>query len=109
MFMQNRFKHIPASLGALGLVAAALVIFAEPVCAQQPPAANAATAAAPAAGQVLSLAEIEQRVAAQGIRVTEIEIHDRVVEVEGVDGSNREIDLVVDRRTGEILSRAIDE
>ena len=46
---------------------------------------------------------------AQGIRVTELEVRDRLVEVEGRDASNREVELVVDRRTGEILSRRFDD
>jgi hypothetical protein len=38
-----------------------------------------------------------------------MEVRDRVVEVEGLDGNNREIDLIVDRRSGEILSREFDD
>ena len=48
------------------------------------------TATRPSATEkFLSLSEIEQRVTATGIRVTEIEVKDRIVEVEGRDASNR--------------------
>jgi len=105
------------ALGTTCLVAAGLFgIFAEPVLAQQQAAAEApqqqdsnAASSAPAAEKYLSLTEIERRVTATGIRVTEIEVKDRIVEVEGRDASNREVDLVVDRRSGEILSRKLDD
>ncbi|MCC6171612.1 MAG: PepSY domain-containing protein [Gammaproteobacteria bacterium] len=125
--MGNPAKQVSAALGAAGIVAlgaATFGIFAERVSAQQPafvaeagPAAAApAAAAAPPTAQapaterpLLSLADIERRVNAQGIRVTELEVRDRLVEVEGRDASNREVELVVDRRTGEILSRRFDD
>ena len=105
------------ALGATGIVAAGMLgIFAEPVLAQQQNAAETPQQAPPnravsppAAEKFLTLAEIEQRVTASGIRVTEIEVKDRFVEVEGRDASNREVDLVVDRRSGEILSRKLDD
>ncbi|MCZ2108016.1 MAG: PepSY domain-containing protein [Dehalococcoidia bacterium] len=34
---------------------------------------------------------------------------DNVVEVEGRDANNREVKLLVDRRSGEILSRRLDD
>jgi hypothetical protein len=40
--------------------------------------------------------------------VKEMEVHDKVLEVEGYDAQGREIDLIVDRRSGEILSRKLD-
>jgi hypothetical protein len=105
------------ALGATFIAAAGLFgIFAGPVLAQQPAAAEApqqqdsnAASSAPAADKFLSLTEIERRVTATGIRVTEIEVKDRIVEVEGRDSSNREVDLVVDRRSGEVLSRKLDD
>jgi hypothetical protein len=125
--MGNSAKQVSAALGAAGIVAlgaATFGIFAERASAQQPapvaetaPAATVpAAAAAPPAAQapaaerpMLSLADIERRVNAQGIRVTELEVRDRLVKVEGRDASNREVELMVDRRTGEILSRRFDE
>lgn len=126
----NRLRKTGAVLGTTAVVmgaAATYGIFAEPVRAQQPPTAvetpATATAApvktpAPAAAvtrsiagsqSYLSLTEIEKRIAATGVKVTELEVKDRVVEVEGRDGSNREIEFLVDRRSGEILSRKVDD
>lgn len=56
----------------------------------------------------LSAGEIESRLAAQGIKVKEIEIHDLIAEVEGYDAQGREIEVVIDRRTGEMLSHKYD-
>ena len=107
------------AFGAACIAAAGLFgIFAEPVLAQQPAAAEApqqqqqdsnVASSTPAADKFLTLTEIERRVTATGVRVTEIEVKDRIVEVEGRDASNREVDLVVDRRSGEILSRKLDD
>ena len=104
-------------------VALALGTFAVPGRAQQPPAtpasveqpvAQASTSGAERASakngaSFLSLTEISNRISSEGLKVTELEIHDKVVEVEARDSSNRELDLVVDRRTGEILSREFDD
>lgn len=116
--MTNRLQKISAALGATGIVTAALAagIFADPVRAQQPPPAVDSPVAAPAAAgapgakpAMLSLTEIERRVTDTGVRVTEIEVQDLIVEVEGRDSSQREVELVVDRRSGEILSRKVDD
>ncbi|HET9448650.1 MAG TPA: PepSY domain-containing protein [Steroidobacteraceae bacterium] len=69
-------------------------------------AQQASTPAAPAT--VLSLGEIESRMTAEGITIREIEVRDSVVEVEGRDAQGREVELLVDRRNGEILSRKLD-
>jgi len=45
----------------------------------------------------------------QGIRVQELEVRDHVVEVEGHDATNRKVEVTVDRRSGEILSRRFDD
>jgi len=63
----------------------------------------------PAANSVLGLGEIEARMSAQGITIKEIELRDLVAEVEGHDAAGRKIELLVDRRTGEILSRKHDD
>jgi hypothetical protein len=104
------------SLGATCLAAVMAGIFAGPALAQQPATAGAPppqtpppAANAPAADKYLGLSEIERRVSATGVRVTEIEVKDRIVEVEGRDASNREVELVVDRRSGEILSRKVED
>ena len=57
----------------------------------------------------LSLTEIESRLAAEGLKIEEIELYDRVLEVEALDANGREVDLVIDRRTGETLSRKFDD
>lgn len=72
--------------------------------AQTPPAKPAA--ATPA--NLLSLGEIESRLAAEGIKIKEIEVRDLLLEIEGYDAQGRRIELVVDRRTGETLSHKFD-
>lgn len=73
--------------------------------AQTPPAKPAATTPA----NLLSLGEIESRLAAEGIKIKEIEVRDLLLEIEGYDAQGREIELVVDRRTGETLSHKFDK
>jgi hypothetical protein len=71
--------------------------------------AIAQTPPAPASNTVLSIAEIESKVAAQGITIKEIELRDLVVEIEGYDANGHEVELLVDRRSGEILSRKVEK
>ena len=85
-----------ATAGGLGLVHAQSQ-------AQTPPAS------ATAPGQLLSLGEIETRLSSQGIKIKEIEVRDKVLEIEGYDSQGREIELIVDRRTAEILSQRFDD
>ena len=70
--------------------------------------AGAQQASAPATPASLSLGEIESRLTAEGITIREIELRDSVVEVEGRDAQGRKVELLVDRRNGEILSRKLD-
>jgi hypothetical protein len=56
----------------------------------------------------LSLGDLEGRMTAQGITIREIELRDNVAEIEGHDAQGRKIELLVDRRSGEILSRKVD-
>lgn len=70
-------------------------------------AQQASTPAATAA-PVLSLGDIESRLTAQGITIHELELRDSVVEVEGRDAQGKKVELLVDRRNGEILSRKLD-
>lgn len=72
--------------------------------AQTPPANRAA---APA--NVLGLGEIESRLSAEGIKIKELKVRDTVLEIDGYDAQGREIDLVVDRSTGKIVSRKFDD
>ena len=69
-----------------------------------PGQASAQTARASTAG-LLNMAEIERRATAEGIVVTEIEIENRLAEVEGRDAQQRKVELVIDRKTGEVLQR----
>lgn len=102
MTVRNMFH--PASLliaGVLGVGAAAL--------AQQPPAADTATPPASATpGNLISLDEVESRLRNEGIRVEELKLRGHLVEAEGRDASNREVELIVDRRNGEIVSKRFD-
>jgi hypothetical protein len=69
-----------------------------------PGQASAQTARASTAGY-LGLAEIERRATSEGIVVTEIELENRIAEVEGRDAQQRKVELVIDRKTGEVLQR----
>jgi len=89
-----------ATVGGLGLVHAQSQ-------AQTPSQTPSTSATAP--GQLLSLGEIETRLSSQGIKIKEIEVRDKVLEIEGYDSQGREIELVVDRRTAEILSQRFDD
>src|SRR5688572_16296126 len=79
-------------------LACALSLLAIQVGAQTAPAASATAA------DVLGLGEIESRLTAQGITIREIEVRERVLEVEGRDAQGRKVELLLDRRSGEILS-----
>jgi len=57
----------------------------------------------------LGMAELEQRGISEGITVTEIETKQRLAEVEGYDAQQRKVKLLIDRQTGEILSRRVKE
>jgi hypothetical protein len=58
---------------------------------------------------VLSIGEIESRLTAEGIKVKEIEVRDLLAEVEGYDAQGREVEIVIDRRSGETLSHKYDD
>ncbi|MBX5461069.1 MAG: PepSY domain-containing protein [Steroidobacteraceae bacterium] len=102
MTVRNLFH--PASLviaGVLGIGAGAI--------AQQPPAAEQATPTASAApANLISLDEVESRLRNDGIRVEELKLRGHLVEAEGRDGSNREVEVIVDRRNGEVVSKRFD-
>lgn len=57
----------------------------------------------------LSLAELEHRVRSANVTVKEMKVKGLLFEVEGYDASDREVELMLDRRSGEILSQKIDE
>jgi hypothetical protein len=99
LMIRNRII-VGTAVVALGAVAAYAQVSPTAPVTPAPVAANAQP--------TLSLTEIEQLLKDQGVRVTELEVKDRVVEAEGYDAENREVELLVDRRTGEILSRKFD-
>ena len=71
-------------------------------------AATATASAQTTTAAPLSLGDLESRMTAQGITIREIELRDHVAEIEGRDAQGRKIELLVDRRSGEILSRKLD-
>jgi hypothetical protein len=93
-----------AATGGLSAVSAQNAPAAKPVAA-----APAAPAAKPTASpaNVLSIADIESRMVAQGITITEIELRDLLAEVEGYGADGRKIELIIDRRSGETLSEKV--
>jgi len=84
----------------LASLLAASVLALGVVWAQQP---------GPAPSNWLGMAELEQRGISEGITVTEIETKQRLAEVEGYDAQSRKVKLVIDRQTGEILSKRVKE
>jgi len=64
---------------------------------------------APAPSNWLGMAELERIGSNEGFTVTEIETKQRLAEVEGYDAQQRKVKLLVDRQTGEILSRRVKE
>jgi len=97
---------ILATVVSMGATAG-LVSAADTTPATTPP--GNLTPADTASAKLLSLAEIETRLASQGIRIKEIEVKDKLLEVEAYDAQGREIELLVDRRTAEILSRKLED
>lgn len=83
------------------IVAAACLFLAAP------PIAIAQTQ--PAGGSSLSLGAIEQRLAADGFRVIEIERYPNSVEVKGYDRAGQCVEMHLDPRTGEVQRRERDD
>lgn len=86
-------------------IVAAVVAVGALTTAQAQNANTPANSQATVPANVLSLADIESRMLAQGITIKEVEIEGNVVEVEGHDASGRKVELMLDRRSGEVLSR----
>ena len=96
MPITNAKSCLSAILPALGILLS--------VSAHAP--AQAAQASATAA-TLVSLDEIERRAIAEGLQVRDIELRDLLVEVKGRDANAQKVELVIDRRTGEVLSREV--
>ncbi|MFC5520657.1 hypothetical protein [Polaromonas jejuensis] len=56
---------------------------------------------------VLPQSEMDRRIAAHGLYVTEMEIRDLLLKVEGYDSARRKVKLTLDRRNGDLLAREI--
>lgn len=99
--------HTNGTKRALGLLAAVLVVAGSGAAVwAQTAVEEPAKVNVPA--NVLTVGEIEGRLSAQGIKVKEVEIRDLIAEVEGYDAQGREVELVIDRRTGETLAHKYD-
>ncbi|MEX2050576.1 MAG: PepSY domain-containing protein [Steroidobacteraceae bacterium] len=100
--MKAQLQSALLAITASGVVAGAGVLA---VAAQPSPVATGSPTGTP----MVSLTEIETRLAAEGVKIREMELREFVVEIEGHDAEGREIELVVDRRSGETLSRRFDD
>lgn len=63
----------------------------------------------PAKPATISLADLERVVQNQGIQVKEMKVRDLLLKVEGYDAQGRKVELMLDRRNGEVLSRQFDD
>lgn len=97
-----------ATSGVQAVLMAAVVTLAG-VAGASAWAQNAPEQAVNVPANVLSIGEIESRLTAQGIKVKEIEVRDLLAEVEGYDAQGREVEIVIDRRSGETLSHKYDD
>ncbi len=68
-----------------------------------------ATAQTQQAAAPLSLGALEQRLAADGFRIVEIERYANSVEVKGYDRTGQCVEMYLDPRTGEVLRRERDD
>jgi hypothetical protein len=94
---------------AAGLLAAALIVGGSGAAVWAQTAAVEESAKVTIPANALSVGDIESRLTAQGIKVTEIEVRDLLAEVDGFDAQGREVELVIDRRSGELLSHKYDD
>lgn len=70
---------------------------------------GSAASTPPAATNTLSLPQLEKRATAQGIQVKEMKVKGLLLDVEGYDKQHREVDMTLDRRTGQVLYRGFDD
>jgi hypothetical protein len=83
-------------------------VFAQP--ALQSPGLPSVQSALPppiSTAGVLPQSEMDRRVASYGLYVTEMEIRDLLLKVEGYDSEKRKVKLILDRRNGDLLAREI--
>lgn len=98
-------KRSGALAAALGVSLLGLAGFVQAQNAQSTPAPRTAASSE----NLLGLGEIESRLSAQGITIKEIELRNKLAEIEGYDANGRKIELVLDRRNGETLSQKFDD
>lgn len=75
----------------------------------QPWYAVAQSGSSPAKPATISLADLERVAQNQGIQVKEMKVRDLLLKVEGYDAQGRKVELYLDRRNGEVLSRQFDD
>lgn len=101
--------YIDGARRAAGLLAAVLIVSGSGAAARAQTASVEESAKVTVPANALSVGDIESRLTAQGIKVKEIEVRDLLAEVEGYDAQGREVELVIDRRSGELLSHKYDD
>lgn len=100
-------KPTPVTASWIAALACMVSIASVQVQAQSPETSDTQRSQTTPAG-VLSLGEIETRLSAQGITIRELEVRDLVVEVEGRDAKGQKVEVIIDRRSGEVLSQKMD-
>lgn len=100
--------YMNAARHASGLLAAVLIVGGSGAAVWAQTAAVEESAKVTVPANVLDVGDIENHLVAQGIEVKEIEVRDLLAEVEGYDAQGREVELVIDRRSGETLSHEYD-
>ncbi|MDA5193912.1 PepSY domain-containing protein [Govanella unica] len=61
------------------------------------------------ATKTLSLSDLEARVRAQGVQIKELKVKGLILEVEGYNKDGRKVKLLLDRRSGDVLARKLDD
>jgi hypothetical protein len=97
-----KFTVIVAILAAL-----AFAVQAKPASAQPAPVTSASTLTPIPAAKTLSYEELERRVTAQGLRISKAEVRGLLFKVTAYDSQHRKVKMMLDRRSGEVLSREI--
>ncbi len=97
--MIARYKHVPVAL----VLAVAAGTFVQAATAQAP---QARAAHAPSAA-VLPFEQLERLAAREMAQVTELEVRDLVLKAKGYDARGMKVELLMDRRDGQVLSRRV--
>lgn len=97
-----KFTVIVAIIAALAFAAQA-----GPASAQPAPVTSANTLTPIPAAKTLSYEELERRVTAQGLQITKAEVRGLLLKVTAYDDQHRKVKMMLDRRSGEVLSLEI--